>query len=63
MTPQANMRSIESLANAFAKIEVRLTPIKISMISLVGIASPQRIDHRLSVENQSITELLSFYLN
>jgi hypothetical protein len=33
MTPQAEMRSIVSV-DAFAKIEERLTPGKISMISL-----------------------------
>jgi hypothetical protein len=33
MTPQAKMRSILSV-DAFAKIEIRLTPGKISMISL-----------------------------
>jgi hypothetical protein len=33
-TPQAEMRSINPSVDAFAKIEVQLTPGKISMISL-----------------------------
>jgi antitoxin ParD1/3/4 len=55
MTRQANMRAIESLTKDFAKIEVRLTPGEISMISLVGDS--------LSVENRSTAEILSLYLN
>jgi hypothetical protein len=51
MTPQARMRSIESLAKDFAKIEERLTPGKISMISLVGDS--------LSSENRLTAEILS----
>jgi hypothetical protein len=34
MTTQAEMRSIDPAVDDFAKIEVRLTPGKISMISL-----------------------------
>jgi Putative addiction module component len=34
MTPQSEMRSIDPSVDAFAKIEVRLTPRKISMTSL-----------------------------
>jgi hypothetical protein len=34
MTPQAKMRSIDLAVDDFAKIEVRLTSGKISMISL-----------------------------
>jgi Putative addiction module component len=50
MAPQAKMRSILSV-DAFAKIEVRLTPGKISMISLVGDS--------LSSENRLTAEILS----
>jgi hypothetical protein len=63
MTTQAKMRSIDLAVDDFAKIEVRLTPGKISIISLVGVASPWRIDHRLSVKNRSTAEILSLYLN
>jgi hypothetical protein len=42
MTPQSDMRSIESLTKDFAKIEVRLIPGKISMISLVGVGVAYR---------------------
>ncbi len=34
MNPQANMRVFDPSVDAFAKIEVRLKPGKISMISL-----------------------------
>jgi hypothetical protein len=51
MTTQANMRSIESLAKDFDRIEERLTPREMSMISLVGDS--------LSVENRLTAEILS----
>jgi hypothetical protein len=44
MTTQAKMRSIDPVVDDFAEIDVRLTPGKISMISLIGVASPWRID-------------------
>jgi antitoxin ParD1/3/4 len=49
------MRSIDPSVNDFAKIEERLTPGKIGTISL-------DLD-RLSVENRSIADILSLYLN
>jgi hypothetical protein len=49
MSSQAKVRSILPV-DAFAKIEVRLTPGKISMISLVGDS--------LSVENRLTAEIL-----
>jgi hypothetical protein len=45
------MRAIALTANDFAKIEIQLTPEKISMISLVGDS--------LSVENRLTAEILS----
>jgi Putative addiction module component len=51
MTPQAKMRVLDPAVDDFAKIEPRLTPGKISMISLVG--------NSLSVENRLTAEILS----
>jgi Putative addiction module component len=51
ITPQAKMGVFDPSVDAFAKIEVRLTPGKISMISLVGDS--------LSVENRLTAEILS----
>jgi Putative addiction module component len=52
------MRSSLSV-DAFAKIEVRLTPGKISMISLVGVGDSLPLGNSLSVENRLTAEILS----
>jgi hypothetical protein len=56
MAPQSEMRAILSV-DAFAKIEVRLTPRKISMISLDRFDMRDEYDFSQSVPNPYLKKL------